>query len=72
MYPLDMIPVVLVESVSAEELDGWVRVMRRMRRVDPKRFAALLAIADEVVAAHDDPIGERAASEIQWRTRGES
>lgn len=67
-----MMPVVLVEHVSAEELDGWVRVMRRMRCVDPKRFAALLAIADQVVAAHDDPVGERAAAEIQWRTRGES
>lgn len=67
-----MISVVVIEPVSAEELDGWVRVMRRMRRVDPKRFGALLAIAENVVAAHDDPVGAKREAVAQWKTRGES
>lgn len=63
---------VVVENVSADELDGWVRIMRRLRKVDPKRFEALLGIAEHVVAAHDDPVGADSGQALGWRSRGQA
>lgn len=49
----------VIEGVSADDVSDF-DLFVRLKRVDPKRFKKLMSIARDVVAAHDDPIGERA------------
>lgn len=37
------------------EVDAWVVAGRRLRSVDPIRFAQLLELAEQIVDAHENP-----------------
>jgi hypothetical protein len=38
--------------------DAWDRIGRELKRCDPKRYLALLKVAEDICSIHRDPLGE--------------
>lgn len=47
-----------------QDADAWNAAGRRLREVDPRRFADLLELAQRMVAAHDDPVAAARADRL--------
>ena len=41
--------------------ESWSRAGAELRRVDPKRFLAILKVVEDICSIHRDPLGEIAS-----------